>query len=406
MKVAFVISDFPRVSETFILNQIRGLLARGHQITIIAEPCPQDQTSPEALGEFNDHWLKQPRTPETRTRRTLQGLKIVASVGLTHPNLVRRALSYKMFGHYALSFASLKATLPFIKQCDFDVVHAHFGPAGVSAAMAHQIGAYNCPLLTTFYGHDVTRYPKQHGSNVYSRLFQQATRILALDPVMAKRIAALGARPETIAIQPLMVDCDVFKPNEMKGTEGPIEVLSVGRFVEKKGFHDAIRAFAKAYEQNKNMIYRLVGYGPLDKDLRDLAKQLGVHDAIDFAGKMSHSSIVRTMQEAQVLLAPSIRAKDGDEEGTPTVIIEALACGIPVVTTNHSGIGSLISDGETGWIVNEGDIDGLATSLQKLLPTDTRIKMGSNARAVALERFAMNRLIPELENHYQDAIDS
>jgi colanic acid/amylovoran biosynthesis glycosyltransferase len=380
MRIAFMLPEFPRLNQTFILSQLEGLCDRGHHVVVYAPPSRPDVIDPVAEERFASHRRPQ---PSVATARLLDPARL---------------------GRYALSFAALHAAVPLLDRPAFDIVHCHFGPGGVVGAMMHELGLVRGPLVVTFYGHDVTRYPQQRGLDVYDRLFDRAARILALDPVMLERLRELGAPAGRLAIQPLAVDGARFAPPAAPPPRPPFRLLTVGRLVEKKGIADGIRAVARLRDRGHDVRYRIAGDGPLGPRLRALVDELSLRDIVEFTGHVAHESIPAFLASAHALLVPSMRASDGDEEGTPTVIIEAMAAGLPVVATRHAGIPWLVEDGVTGYLVAERDPDGLADRAAELADADVARRMGSAGRQAALDRHETARVIDGLLAHYRTVI--
>ncbi|MCP3903970.1 MAG: colanic acid biosynthesis glycosyltransferase WcaL [Planctomycetes bacterium] len=401
MKIAILVPDFPRRHQPYVLGQLEGLLERGHELAIFAPPTPAGAVDDAARERLASHWRPQPPLATARLPRTLSGLALAARHAWCHPRIVGRALNPLRFGRYALSFAALHAAVPLLDRPRFDAVHCHFGPAGVTGAMLHELGVLRGPLVATFYGHDVTRYPQERGGDVYRRLFDRAALVLALDPVMRDRLEALGAKPEQLDVHPLAVDCRRFTPTGHAPPRPPLRLLSVGRLVEKKGFADGLRAVALARARGLPVAYHIAGDGPLDRELRALADELGIADAVHFAGAVGHEDVPALMAGAHALIAPSVRASDGDEEGTPTVILEAMASGLPVVATRHAGIPHQVDEGVTGWLVDEHDVEAMAERIARLEDADLAGRLGSAGRAAALERFDTERLADVLVARYE-----
>jgi colanic acid/amylovoran biosynthesis glycosyltransferase len=401
VRVAFVIPTFPHAHQTFIVSQLDGLVRLGHEVVVYARVPEPDDEDPEAEERLARFRRAQPDLPERRLPRTRAGLRLALRVGRRHPRLVCRALDPVRFGRYALSFATLQAAAPLLDRPRFDIVHCHFGPAGVLGAMLQDMDVLRGPLVVTFYGHDVTRYPLQRGAHVYRRLFARAERILALDPAMRDRLRDLGAPAERLDLQPLSVDCTRFTPGPGPTAPAPLQLLSIGRLVEKKGFATAILAVARLARDGHDVRYRIAGDGPLDPVLRRLVEDLGVEDVVELVGRVRHDDVAALMASAHAMIVPSVRASDGDEEGTPTVILEAMACGLPVAATRHAGIPDLITDGETGLLVEERDPDGLARCVARLADRGLADRLGSSARAAALRRFETDRVTRRLVDHYE-----
>jgi glycosyltransferase involved in cell wall biosynthesis len=144
-------------------------------------------------------------------------------------------------------------------------------------------------------------------------------------------------------------------------------MLSVGRFVEKKAPQLTIEAFALAHRVDPAARLRMVGDGPLLEKCRELAKQLLPADAVTLLGTQPHAAIEAEMRRARCFVQHSVEAESGDSEGTPVAILEAGASGLPVISTRHGGIPEVIVEGETGFLVDEKDVRGMATQMTRLI---------------------------------------
>lgn len=292
--------------------------------------------------------------------------------------------------YYAYRF--LKIDGPFLRwigEEHIDIVHAHHGQTAVWALPALGRGL---PLVVSFYGRDVTvlgnrqrlRPEFYHYGKRASEIFEKLSLALALSHDMRQQLIAIGCPEERIAIVRLGCDLDVFVP-AIERDEQTFAVLMVGRMIEKKGFSDGLRAFALFARElslgnRKKALLRIIGYGPLEADLRREAKDLNIGEVVEFLSP--DVDVPRIMQASHVLLAPSKTAANGDKEGTPTVICEGSATGLPIVSTTHAGIPEQVAAGETGMLYAEGDWRGMALGLFELfVDRDVARRMGAAGRA-------------------------
>jgi colanic acid/amylovoran biosynthesis glycosyltransferase len=177
-------------------------------------------------------------------------------------------------------------------------------------------------------------------------------------------------------------------------------VLTIGRLVEKKGVADGLRAIAWARRRGVELRYTVIGDGPLRGRLEALAGELGIDDAVRFVGWQVQDAIVEALYGHDVLLAPSVTAQDGDQEGIPVTLMEAMATGMPVVSTRHSGIPELVEHGCSGLLADEGDYAALADALIRL--SDSPELARSMARAARLRVAAVHdaaALDDQLDRH-------
>jgi colanic acid/amylovoran biosynthesis glycosyltransferase len=162
------------------------------------------------------------------------------------------------------------------------------------------------------------------------------------------------------------------------GTE---RLLSVGRFVEKKGFAYAITAVAKILKRFPNVQYQIVGDGGERRNLERLISELGVARNVTLLGWRDREELIGLYREADVFLAPSVTSRDGDQEGIPVVLYEAMASGLPVISTQHTGIPEVVHEGESGFLVAERDSYAIADKLTHLFEHPaSRLEMGQKAR--------------------------
>ena len=177
------------------------------------------------------------------------------------------------------------------------------------------------------------------------------------------------------------VELDRFRPVPAPAESDPVELLSVGRLVEKKGFPDLLRACALLRTDGHRFRLRVYGDGPLRERLEDLRDRHGLAGIVEFLGERAGDEIVRAFSRADIFaLTPYVTA-DGDRDGVPNVLVEAMACGLPVVATRTGGVPEIVRDGHNGLLVKPRDVPGIAAALATLL-TDPRRRrvMGRAAR--------------------------
>ncbi|PZP54216.1 MAG: hypothetical protein DI586_10205 [Micavibrio aeruginosavorus] len=229
-------------------------------------------------------------------------------------------------------------------------------------------GIISSLVTTTFHGFDLSQILKEKNPDYYDGLFATGTHFFSINDYYLKIIHGLGAPVEKTSLFHMGVDCKAlsFHPRTCP-VDGVTECISVGRMTEKKGFETTIRAFAYTAASKPDMHLHLVGDGPLMEEMKALASSLDIAAKITFHGALQHEEVKELLVRAHIFLLPSVTAQSGDMEGIPVALMEAMAMGIPVFSTFHSGIPELIEDGISGFLIQEKDYVSLAGKLAYLL---------------------------------------
>ncbi len=294
----------------------------------------------------------------------------------------------------------------------FDVVHAHFAPGAVYALPYAQ--RHGVPLVVTFHGYDVPLYWNnrrfrpdylpflRHGRAV----LEQMTLGLCASNELKELLVAMGVPERKLRVHRLGIDLERFAPRARETatdatSDARKQVICVGRFVEKKGLSYAIRAFAPHHAQAK---LTLVGGGPDEASLRALVSSLGIEASVEFAGVMPSAEVARRVAQSDVLMAPSVIARDGDRESGLIVAKEASASAVPVVATVHGGLPEIVEHGVTGFLAPERDVATLSQHLQTLLNDESlRHAMGVKAREKMEREYDGKQQARALEALYDEA---
>lgn len=288
-----------------------------------------------------------------------------------------------------------------------DLIHARFGLTGADLLSVKQ--ELGIPMLTSFHGFDLptnVKSMKKYNGRL-DLLFQEGDAFTVTSNNMKKILVAYGCPKNKIFVHHSGIDVGKFPYRSSVIPENRvITILSVGRLVQKKGMNFLIDAFSQVYDQCPNVRLRIAGDGNLRHELENQVKQLKLDKCVTFLGALSYEDIIREMQQAQVFALASTTTKDGNQEGIPNVLKEALASGLPVVSTLHSGIPELIRNGESGILVPERDTAALAQSLLQLIKTpDQWDRMAKKGRRTVKKLFNTQKQIHELEHIYNTVID-
>lgn len=273
----------------------------------------------------------------------------------------------------------------YLRRRTIDVVLAEYGLNAV--AIYDSCRRAGLPVIPHFHGFDafhgevITRY----GAG-YRELFENGWPVVAASASMKRQLVRLGARADQVVVSPCGVDLNSFEP----GHRTPGLVLTTGRFVDKKAPELALLAFAKVLGKCPDAELVMVGDGPLRPAVARLVDALDLGERVRLIGARDHDEVAQLMRSASVFMQHSVVAPDGDREGTPVAILEAGAAGLPVVATRHEGIVDVVVEGETGLLVDERDVDGMAEALAVLLRDPERARrMGEAAHRHIRDSFSM-----------------
>jgi len=398
MHVAVVVAEFPKVSETFILDHVAGLRRRGHRVTVVADRPKDPGPMHPAWSEFGMDQLTAYRPP--RSERT-EAISTVAREVARSPYRARRLLQPSSSSGSDRT-ALIREIVVDSRLSDVDVFHCHYGPIGLRQVDALEVLERSTPVVTTFHGFDVTKYIDQFGPVIYDRLFRGGSLFLPVSELFRNRLLELGAPADRTIVHHMGVDVNRFPNTIEREHVGPMRAVMIGRLVEKKGMEWAIRAVGQARDSGSHIDLTIVGGGPLRAQLETLAQDVGV--PVDFTGSLSGSEVSEFLLRSDVLIAPSVTAQDGDMEGIPVVVMEAMSASLPVVATVHSGIPELVSDGATGLLSPERDSASLASHLQALQDPALRAQLGASGRKRVEASFNRDVLDDELAQLYASVI--
>lgn len=284
-----------------------------------------------------------------------------------------------------------------------DVILAEYGTTGaIITPIAKQL---RIPLVVHFHGFDASENKTLHEfRELYLRMFDYSSAIIGVSNQMRNKLITLGAEANKVHYSP-------YGPNEIFFNNHPEfktkTFLSVGRFIDKKAPHLTILAFKKCLEEHPDAQLHMVGNGPYMRICQDLTNQFKLNEAVIFHGAKDSDFVRQQMQNAFCFVQHSRVAESGDMEGTPVAIIEAQAAALPVISTYHAGIPDIVIHNETGYLVNEGEVEEMARHMIELAHKFTLAKeLGSQGRQRIKENFTMSHHISSLDKILATAASS
>ena len=359
--IAYILKMFPRFSETFVLSEILELERQGVPLHIFSLKRPDD-------GVFHGDAAR------VRTRVTYLPDSVVSApraFAKAHLSVYRKDhYRYRAALRLALArrrAASVKRFLqagyiaPLCERLDVAHVHAHFASAPAAVAQ-HLHRLTGIPFSFTAHAKDI--YIDSVDRSELRRKLGAARFAITVSDYNRRHLEHLTSDGRIVRIYNGL-DLGLFSPNARRAD--PPLVLAVGRLIEKKGFDDLVRACALLRDKGCRFLCQIVGKGPLDAELRGRISELGLDQAVELTGPIPRESLLRLYPRAAVVVAPCVVGADGNRDGLPTVLIEAMALGVPVVATGVTGIPELVVDGETGLLVPQHDPSALATAIRRVL---------------------------------------
>jgi colanic acid/amylovoran biosynthesis glycosyltransferase len=381
MKVAYVVSRFPLVTQTFILRELDRL-----------DRLPEFEVELHALFPGGDavvhedarRWLAR-----CRHTRPLAALAATGAWTIARPRTVARVFAHAL-RHYAASPRMLAKTLVTafagmqharaVRAADVTHVHAHFAtyPAFAAWVIAQLTGV---TYSVTPHAHDI--FIAQTGMRPK---LAAAAGVVAVSDYHWMYLQHFGARPERLWRIRYGIDVHTyaFRARELPA-EGPLDVLLVSSFKPYKGHRVLLAALALGDELRRLRI-ELIGAGPLETEIRGLAERLGVGGQLRFAGARDQTYVRERLAQAHLLVQPSIVQDDGDTEGLPNTLIEAAAAGVPAVGTRVAGVPELIEDGVTGFLAEQGSPVALRDALLRALAAGSALERITREARSRVER--------------------
>jgi colanic acid/amylovoran biosynthesis glycosyltransferase len=400
MNIAFIVDEFPSISQTFVLNQITGLLARGHEVDIYAREirAGEREQHPD-VGRYGlldrTHRLTCPVSRWTRVARA-------AELCVRHTGANARAvlgcLNFFRYGRSAASLSLLFEAAPFFRS--YDIVHCQFGHNGKLGAILKRLGLQK-KLVVTFHGYDIRAGVASNGA-LYADLWNEVDCLIAISKYNRDHLLRFGADPQKIVYHPVGIDCTTFSYRSRAArTIGPIRLLSVARLVQEKGLEFGIRALHELLDARPEIsfVYDIIGEGPLRGRLQQLIDELQLGARVRLLGARPQEDVVRALSESDLLLAPSLA------EALPVSLMEASAAGVPVLATQVGSVDQIVQHGISGYLVPPGDAPALCRRLAELLEDpQKRAEMGRRGRSHVERHYDIDRLNDRLVAIYAELL--
>lgn len=399
-RVAYLIGTYPLLTTTFIDREVAHLRQRGVQVEVVSIRQPDGVLS----------------TDQTEARRRVRYLLPASPFAVLrdHLRVVRRAAYWRLMGRLVSrphpSWRARARTL--IHVASGVRAAAVLEPLGVDRVHAHFVDRAAIAALTAARLLDVPYSATAHAADIYVSPVLLEEKLRQADFVATctehNRDHLMELAPELAAARIARVyhglDLHQYDPPTLD-PPGPPIILAVGQLKEKKGLGELITACRLLRDQGCQLSCVIVGEGPLRDHLEAQVRDLSLEDVVTLTGPLPHDEVIGWYRRAHLFVLPCTTAADGDRDGLPNVILEAMAMGLPVISTPTSAVPEAVEHGRTGLLVEPGDAVPLAAAIEHLLRDDRRRRdMGQLGRLLVAERFDIDRNVDEIYQRFTSPV--
>ncbi len=360
MNILYFVNRFPKLSESFVINEIHELEKRGHNIAVFSLREPEIDMTHDEVSKLNTEVGYLP-DPGVRSllgapgRWCLDGDVLRSMAHVSGPKA--HAGAAYIAGH----------CIEFVESLEFEIdhVHGHFINWPKLAAQ-YTAARFDVPCTVTAHAYGLYSDPDMR---MLRRLADRLDRVVTISEYNKRYLKEEVGTTSPIDVVHMGIDPEKFQP-----TEETVEnrILTVGRFVEKKGITYGIEAIAEVVEEVPDLEYHIVGSGPLEGEIRETIAEHDLEDHVTILGNVTDEQLIREYDEAEVFLLPCVVAEDGDRDGIPVVLMEAMAMGCVPISTRVSGIPELIEDGEVGYLIKSHN-RGITKALREAILCDLKM---------------------------------
>jgi colanic acid/amylovoran biosynthesis glycosyltransferase len=377
MKIAYVLYAFPQLSESFILNEIVELLKRGHVVQIFSMHEPMEGVMHDDVKEYQllerNHYFRRNQIFAVNFFKVLKySLK-----ALVHDLYNLKISKYRLKQDLKLAYFST-----IMDENGVELIHAHFANMG---SIARRLGKMlKLPYTLTAHAFDIYMYPD---TDELRKVMNDAELVVMISDYNKNYLRDEIGVNNKIEVIRCGIDLDKFNSKKLKADDS-IRLLTVARFVEKKGIAYLIKAIPMMIKEVSNCELILIGSGLLYDTLQQLVRDQDIGRYVQFKGDVSDSELMQFYEDADLFILPCIITENGDRDGIPVALMEAMAMKLPVISTTVSGIPELVDEGASGILVPPKDEKAIADAIIALCKDGAlRVKMGKEGREIIERKF-------------------
>jgi len=361
--------------ENYVYNLSKNLVKMGHEVKVICA----NEVGGRMKNEKNS------------------GVEIIEGIKVER---------LKYIGKIANTNITPSLLIKLLKE-DFDIIHAHL-PTPWSADWSAVVSKIkNRPIVLTYYNDIVGKGFARYISKIYNRiplklLLKIATKIIIIQPKYVERSPYLRKYRDKVKVIPVGVDTARFKPLNLKKEENTLFFLSIlDEFHRYKGLDTLLRALVKVKSEIPDVKLWVGGSGTLMEYYREMAKGLGLEKNVEFLGFIPDGRLVEYYNRCSAFVLPSTNP---EQEGFGIVLLEAMACGTPVITTDIVGVADDIMGVRAGEVVEPGDIDSLSEAIVKMLKNAELANIGKNGKKLVEEKYSWDKIANEMLKVYEECL--
>jgi len=392
MKIGVITSAYPEHEDDphgiFVHRLMKEVAKMGHEVHVLA-PYTGDRTEYQLDGvyiqKFNYFYPKRFQ-------------KLAGRSGMI--DNVKEGFFVKL---QFISFIIFNVVQSCRNLKDMDVIHVQWPiPNGLGALFLKKI--FKIPFINTIHGEEVYLSKRYNTIFIIKLLVNTSSKTITNSSATLKACLDMGINNEKLDSIPFGVDTSFYKPMNIARDEEIFLILSVGYLIERKGFEYLIKAVKETLNNKKKVRLKIVGSGPLESNLKKLIKELSLENNIEIENNVSDEELLEYYNIADAFVLPSIIDSQGNTEGLGIVLLEAMACKVPVIGSNVGGISDIIQNGDTGILVSEKDPTELSNAIIKLMDDQClRKSLAYNGYKEIMQRFQWTNVVEKYITLYESS---
>ena len=390
-EVAYLFERFPSFGQTFAYREVVELERQGMKVHVYSIRRPTGEQEQEWDADLVErvHYLPKEKPLVAEVDRILKSMAVSDHVRAAVKEWGRQSDFLRL---YQAIYIGVR-----LREEGLRHIHAHF--AGMAARTAYWINEFFAvPYSFTAHANDIFA-PRDFAVSLAKLIERAAAAVTVSD--YAVRLLQERFPKSAAKIHRVYNGVDLARFSATDFGSAPPAIISIGRLIEKKGFADLISACALLRAHSRTFQCSIIGEGPFEESLRAQIAAAGLGQSVELAGPLPQTEIAQRLAHATIFALPSTREADGGMDNLPTVIMEAMAAGLPVISTPLGGIPEMVEDGINGELVPDRDPAALSAAIERLLDDPERARqLGERGRQIAREKFSIETSAWQLQQHF------